>query len=86
MGFTEVLAIMQRVLPKRRQQNTFEALEADEDDDESWRGSMATSTEDWNRIQEGQRMLQLSTSLWYGSQTLQIVHMAGLYALSVLVS
>lgn len=65
MGFPSPWSLVSRLLSKRQQVVSFDALRDDEDDAESWRGSMANSTEDWNRIQEGQRMLQLSTSLWY---------------------
>lgn len=71
MGFPKLFAAMKRRLAKQRNDTSFDTLADDDDDAESWRGCLnATGTEDWNRIQEGQRMLQLSTSMWYETSVL----------------
>lgn len=64
-GFQRLMRMAKRWLPEQRDHQDLDTVGDADDDTESWLGLMSTSTtEDWKRIQEGQRMLQLSTSLW----------------------
>eukprot|EP00892_Ulva_mutabilis_P011339 jgi/Ulvmu1/8578/UM045_0020.1 len=70
MAFHWLEALKKRLLSNQRRSQHFDALADVDDDIESWRGTIATSgTEEWKRIEEGQRMLELSTTLWFGTDS-----------------